>query len=432
MAEEKEKIIKIEQLAGEVLRLARDSIVVQLRFLDAALAKLALVSKPGIGGIMTDGGNLYYDAAFLLKKYQKEPAFAVRMYLHVLLHCIFNHPFGYDKLDTQLWDLAVDVAVEETILQMNLPGFSMERDEEAGRLLGRLRLQVPVLTAEKLYRHFRVNPPSSDYEKDLKRLFFVDCHESWKVRETLEISRADWKRISERVKADLKSFSKGKDGGETLEKNLAEATKDRYDYGALLQKFVVMGEDIAPNEEEFDYIYYTYGLSRYGNMPLVEPLEYRESKKIKEFAIVLDTSASCRGPIVQGFLKRTYSLLKGAENFFRKINVHIIQCDSEVREDTKITCEEEFDAFLKGGKLRGFGSTDFRPAFAYVDDLIAKGEFENLKGLIYFTDGYGVYPERMPEYDVIFAFLNEDEGRPAVPVWAIKAVIEEEELLENT
>ena len=61
---------------------------------------------------------------------------------------------------------------------------------------------------------------------------------------------------------------------------------------------------------------------------------------------------------------------------------------------------------MKNGKLKGFGSTDFRPVFEYVDELLAKGEFENLKGLIYFTDGYGVYPSRMPGYDTIFAFLD--------------------------
>ena len=71
---------------------------------------------------------------------------------------------------------------------------------------------------------------------------------------------------------------------------------------------------------------------------------------------------------------------------------------------------------------------DFRPVFAYVDEQIAKGEFENLKGLIYFTDGYGVYPDRMPDYDTIFVFLNEDEQKPKVPVWAIEVVLSEPEL----
>ena len=65
-----------------------------------------------------------------------------------------------------------------------------------------------------------------------------------------------------------------------------------------------------------------------------------------------------------------------------------------------------------------------------MEKLIAKGEFENLKGLIYFTDGYGVYPGSMPSYDVMFAFLNEQEGGPEVPPWAIKVVLEAEELEE--
>ena len=62
--------------------------------------------------------------------------------------------------------------------------------------------------------------------------------------------------------------------------------------------------------------------------------------------------------------------------------------------------------------------------FDYVDSLLKQGEFENLKGLIYFTDGYGIYPERMPGYDVIFAFLEEDEMRQPVPPWSMKVVIE--------
>ena len=83
-----------------------------------------------------------------------------------------------------------------------------------------------------------------------------------------------------------------------------------------------------------------------------------------------------------------------------------------------------FDDFIKNGKLTGFGATDFRPVFAYVEQLKQEGEFENLKGLIYFTDGYGVYPERMPDYDVIIAFLDEDEHRAPVPSWAMKVIID--------
>ena len=46
--------------------------------------------------------------------------------------------------------------------------------------------------------------------------------------------------------------------------------------------------------------------------------------------------------------------------------------------------------------------------------------------MIYFTDGYGIYPERMPDYQVIFVFPREDGNMPPVPPWGIKAVLDME------
>ena len=78
--------------------------------------------------------------------------------------------------------------------------------------------------------------------------------EGFDYRVELVITQELWKKISERVKADLKSFTKGKPGAETLEKNLEEATRDRYDYGEILQRFTVTGEDLTVNDDEFDYV----------------------------------------------------------------------------------------------------------------------------------------------------------------------------------
>ena len=85
--------------------------------------------------------------------------------------------------------------------------------------------------------------------------------------------------------------------------------------------------------------------------------------------------------------------------------------------------------YLKNMTLRGFGGTDFRPVFSHVDDLIARGEFENLKGLIYFTDGVGEYPRQKPAYDAAFVFLREEYSAPQVPPWAMKLMLEPEEIL---
>ncbi len=417
----KEKRRKVRELAEQVLALSRDNILVSLRFLDVAMMELSWQAGEATGCIATDGSTVWYDPAYVLRLYQRDPRLVTRSMLHLLLHCIFFHSFAYDKVERELWDLAADLAVEGVILEMGLPIAALDTAR------GKLRVwqeDAGSLTAERIYKYMRHNPMGPGERQDLLRLFYRDSHERWTPRGEVQMTPEQWRKISERVKADLKSFTRGRAQG--LEKNLAEATRDRYDYSAILRRFTVMGEDLTVNDEEFDYIYYTYGLERYGNMPLIEPLEYKDARKVKEFVIALDTSASCRGPVVKEFLNKTYSLLKGAENFFTRINVHIIQCDNEVQSDTRITCDEDFQAFLAHGKLQGFGATDFRPVFDYVDRLLEQGEFENLKGLIYFTDGYGIYPQRMPGYDVIFVFLEEDEARQPVPPWSMKVVIESE------
>ena len=109
---------EIESYAAKIMQLARDTITIRFRFFDNALAKYKLRSQPGLNGYMADGENLYYDPAKLLKDYIDEPGIAVRLYLHILLHSIFLHPYRYDKTNEHYWNLATDIAVEYNILQM--------------------------------------------------------------------------------------------------------------------------------------------------------------------------------------------------------------------------------------------------------------------------------------------------------------------------
>lgn len=420
---------RINKYAEEIMKLAKDTLVVHFRFLDAAIACLKTAADERIGGFALEGDVLYYNPRLLLKEYLDEPGIAVRGYLHVLLHCIFMHQKRTDKANEGYWSLAVDIAVENMILELDIQAAALSVDDEKRSYITRLKKNVPMLTAELLYRDFCVYGLSAEYEAALRKCFTVDTHDAWRtkrVEERISISEEQWKEIARRVKTDLGTFSKGKNNSEVFDAELEEVTRERYDYRQILERFAISGEEMTVNDDEFDYIYYTLGLRSYGNMPLIEPLEYKEEIKVREFVIAIDTSGSCSGELVRKFIKRTYELLKESESFFREVNIRIIQCDNEVRHDAKICNDEDFKAYLAELTINGNGSTDFRPVFSYVDRLIAKGEFSNLRGLIYFTDGYGVYPEKMPDYEVIFAFMNEDGNRERVPVWALKVIMEDE------
>ena len=183
--------------------------------------------------------------------------------------------------------------------------------------------------------------------------------------------------------------------------------------------------------DSFDYIFYHYGMEMYGNMPLIEPQETKEVNRIEDFVIAIDTSMSCKRELVQKFLEETYSVLSQSESFYRKFRVHIIQCDERVQSDVVVTNAKELQDYMEHFTIRGLGGTDFRPVFSYVNRLLAEKKFTKLKGLLYFTDGYGRYPLKKPPYDTAFVFLKEDYLDVDVPPWAIKLVLGEEDLEEQ-
>lgn len=88
--------------------------------------------------------------------------------------------------------------------------------------------------------------------------------------------------------------------------------------------------------------------------------------------------------------------------FYKSCKVHIIQCDDRIRKDDVISNQNEMDQLLNSFTLVGKGNTDFRPVFSYVNDLINQKVFQNLCGLLYFTDGKGIYPKKSPAYKTAF------------------------------
>ena len=233
-----------------------------------------------------------------------------------------------------------------------------------------------------------------------------------------------WSRASKSMRVDLETLSRNRGQGlGRLVRELEVGTHERVDYREFLRQFAVEHEDMRLSDDEFDYVFYTYGLELYGNVPLVEPLEYRSEKRIRDFAIVIDTSSSVTAKVVQEFVDATFDVLATEGGFFAQTNIHIIQADARVQSDTKISSLADLDRWRRNIKLYGFGGTDFRPAFRYVQELRQRGEFDDLQGLVYFTDGWGIYPDRMPPYKCAFVFYDEDHRPELVPPWAIQLVL---------
>lgn len=422
---------KAAAIAEQIVKLSSDDIMMRLRFMSGALSEIAYEQREGAGCVLNTPDRFIYDPLYIIKAYKEDERKPARILLHSIFHNILMHAFAAEELEKELWDIAADAVTEAVILELDIDAFGLREDEQLKKKLKVLKEDAGGLTPDKIYRHFKNNEVNRLTLEDYRRSFGRDNHHLWVKQESFELDEEEWQKISERIRAELKAFSEGRNVGDALKENLDTALKEKYDYEALLRRFMVMGEQTALNEEEFDYVYYTYGLKLYDNLPLIEPLEYREEKRIKDFAIALDTSASCSKELIESFLLKSYQILGSEESYFSKVNIHMIQCDAQVQSDEKVGNIDELKEYIRNFRIQGFGATDFRPVFRYVDELREKGEFDHLKGLIYFTDGYGIYPEKRPDYDVIFAFVGEDDMRRDVPAWSMKAVLDAEELKKD-
>lgn len=432
---------KIENIAVKIINVSKNTLQLKLRFMDSAIYRLQ--PKSANISLATDGKCFFYGTIHIIRRYRENPAQFIRDYLHVVLHCVFHHAFVRQPIDTDCWDLAVDIATENLINSLALSCVDTIRVKEQKDLLDELSDLLPSMNAEHIYRHYKDKNLTYEEMSDIRRHFLSDDHSIWYNKSKQQLYAGDsrmcgqgeksiesmWENVSRQVQIGLELFSQrqGTAGG-TMIQQLREMHREKYDYSAFLKKFAVRGEAMKINDDEFDYIFYTYGLELFGNVPLIEPLEYKEVKRIRDFVVAIDTSGSTSGDVVQRFLEKTYDILKSTESFFSKINLHIIQCDAVIQEHVRITTQEDLDTYIKGMTIKGLGGTDFRPVFSEIDRMIASEELRRLKGMIYFTDGYGTFPEQKPEYETAFVFVRNDCESPDVPPWAIKLVLNDREV----
>lgn len=472
-------------LAEKIIAAAQDKIVASMRFMDSAvfaLKKEIALDKKGV--FMVDGTTLYYSSDEIFARMKRGLSSFTYDYMHVLLHCIFKHYYVSEKVNRLYWDLASDIAVEEMIESLGAPCLNTPESSERRDELKRIKAKRGRLSVDRLYKSF-VNDPPIEAEVGLMReLFTVDDHLLWyranknvnKPVDTSEIiedgeadnshlqdhdknqqrssdgdtdtkfditsieelgnneecdgaallSDQDWDKIRETVKTALEmddaSFG---DVGGTMKRELRYAEEKRIDYSTFLRKFAANHETLKVDDDSFDYIMYTYGLNRYRDMPLIEPLEYKDEKNIRDLVIAIDTSGSTDGELVKKFVDKSFEILCNNDVIGAKFNIHVVQCDAEIQDDTVLKNRDDVDGFLRNLEIKGLGGTDFRPVFHYINELIRKKELRNLRGLLYFTDGKGTYPKRKPVYDTAFIFVDDDACGDDVPAWAMKVYFDE-------
>lgn len=420
------------EIGHGILMNARNELYINFRYLDVALSSFVFEADRKGNVLSTDGFVIYYQPDLLFSMYKSSRILVNRAYLHMLFHCLFNHLNGKGNRDKILWDLACDIAIESILDSFYVKPVYRHQSPYRREIYGRITARRKVFTAEGIYKDLTEMNLTQEELLRMAGEFYVDSHDRWDEEEDPRVRterQNQWQEMREKMETEMESFGEenAQSGKDLLEQIKAE-NRERYDYKRFLKKFAVLREEAEVDPDSFDPIFYTYGLTLYENMPLIEPLETREVFKIEDFVIAIDTSMSVSGDLVKRFLEETYGVLSESESYFRKVNIHIIQCDEEIRSDITITNREEMEDYMEHFTISGFGGTDFRPAFEYVNGLLNKGVFKKLRGLLYFTDGKGIYPVSMPPYDTAFVFMEGQYEDISVPGWAMKVILTEEDL----
>ena len=433
---------KKTEYAKDALGITRFQLAKRLPAFGAALHVPGNVWTAQASG--TDAENMYWNVDEVLALFRESGELLQRRYLHMLLHGLYLHRFRRGAYAEHIWWLACDLMTEYRIDRLHVEGFEWPLPVERSRVYRRIREQG-IAFSEKSLASWLVHMDTSDRQQ-LEQIFRKDNHDFWcedesyarvpgrdqkqiRPERTGQITEAvhRWRSVFEQLTLQNEEHKKQAGGSAGMQAEQVVLEKERgYDYRRFLKQFAVNQEELSLDMDSFDYIPYDYSRRMYENLVFLEPLEYRDMNKLQEFVIAIDTSGSCSGEVVKQFLRETWEIFQEKDNFFEDMRIHLMQCDCMVQEHICITCEEEWKSYLEHFTVLGHGDTDFTPVFRKVDQMIGDGELKKLKGLLYFTDGDGIYPSQKPEYETAFVFLNEELRKGKAPGWALTLTLDRE------
>ncbi|MCI5952136.1 MAG: VWA-like domain-containing protein [Anaerostipes sp.] len=423
---------KLNKICMEIWQSSRMGLHLHMRHLDQALYAFTFARNETTSFFGTDGDKIFYHPKYVIQTYEKDRILIQRGYVHMIVHCLFGHLFHRDGRLIDYWNLACDIVVEYILDQWKNEAIHLPVSSQRTRIYQAMKTQMNVLTAERVYQILLATPMTEKEFHQLLGEFEVDDHSFWREEQNqpnqppLSQRQKKWENMSKKMQMSMEQFSdEGGNDGEHMVETMKVENRKRYRYSDFLRKFSVLREEAVVDLDSFDYNYYIYGLTMYGNMPFIEPQEWKESKKIRDFVIAIDTSMSCSGDLIEKFLEETYTILAESDQYFSKTVIHILQCDDQIRDDTLITKSEDLKRYMENFEIKGYGGTDFRPVFAHVEQLKNEKKIQDLKGLLYFTDGKGTFPAVCPDYQTAFVFIQDEYEDVKVPSWAMKLILDE-------
>ena len=278
-----------QTVARRVMERTRSTLYIALRYLNAPLGALAPTPDPDPQrGLATNGAQLFYGASWALRLYRNNRRYLQRAYLHSLFHCLFRHPWLRGNRDKALWGLACDIAVEQVLDHLGVPSLQRPVGWLRQETYTQLQANCRFLAAGPIYR--ALADRTAEELDTLQREFFCDSHRLWPQdpqSPQAQMLGRQWEQLGRQTQLSQQQAGTqaGRSNGAEVLAAQLEAARSRRLYRDFLRRFTVLREEPHLDLDEFDLGFYMYGLRTYGNLPLIEPIETRESRKIRNLCL---------------------------------------------------------------------------------------------------------------------------------------------------
>lgn len=462
-----EKEIKI---ANKIINQAKRKILLTSRYMTKSIDYLCKnIEFTYLAAIIgTDGKNLFVNPKDIIKLYEGGDNL-LRYFLHMAIHCYYGQFLKKKDCPDDIYNASCDIFVEYIIdnrFDEYFENGKMYQREKIYDAMIELGCKFTLSDIILMLTNFSVDFSTSK----IMEVFTLDDHNFWRVDEgadeqfdeedlgdffdfdsNLDIEISDeaeennkkdnkqknrlqiereqseeelsWKELFMQCKVDKKKRSDRVKGAKIFDEE-KEKSGIIVDYKTLLRDFLQFKEIQKENIEEYDLGFYSYGLKLFGNVPLIESLETSNVKELSKIVIALDTSRSIERETIVKFLIETTSIIKETVTD-KNLSVMIIQADDHINEVKEISTKEQLEDYVIMFDYKGGGATDFTVVFDKIAELQRAGN--KIDGLIYLTDGEGIYPERPPDYKTAFLFLEGIGQQSFVPAWAEKIIISEKD-----
>lgn len=421
---------ELQRQAEEILDWSRRKLASKLPEFYPALYLLIPEKSEAAGHLRTDGEYLYYHPETVVKDYlTRKDEIAVQI-LHIVIHGLMGHFAKRRGSNAQIFDAAADLKVSELMKRMSVP-FAVRWKAADER-----KLKAFESTSLEVICQLPESKKEAQEMLETAAPFRMDDHSAWvsntgngKGKGVSDALAKMWHDAALQVAqgmADRKDRNYGNLAGEFCEefRNVPESTVS---YRELIRRFCSTCERQEVDPDSINAIWYHVGMELTGDAPILEPEEVREDAPALELAVALDTSGSCSGDVMRGFLSELLAILRDAGG--PNVEFTLIQCDAEIQSVQTMTREDTAEQILNGMQVVGFGGTDFRPVFNYIEGENCSCEGKRFRGLLYLSDGCGDFPRKKPDYPVIFLFPRGEYYEGMIPSWVTTASITDDQRL---